>query len=301
MRSVSISDANEVLTVIFHPDAGHAVLNATLHAKTNGSIVEHQVRTYLALRLLRCFCEKLHTQHQQVVITGNTTGHVPVHADYEDLVSTEPGFAHDGLPREIELAGGGESNLNFTRVDETLLELSEDDKSHLDTLRQQLLDEEITEKGFRIKREKLLKSYVRRYVVSGGRLQDLVREDEHQVAGDPVVDRSSNETKISSKSVAPSNPPSAAPPSRKILWSGQDSVIEAAAFIEENRSPTRRRLLDAYGESLLTVNRLYSERYGHANRKIPSHMVRLKEDIPRDVTLINCFFFLHRLTLWTST
>ena len=50
MRSVSISDANEVLTVIFHPDAGHAVLNATLHAKTNGSIVEHQVRsTYLTI------------------------------------------------------------------------------------------------------------------------------------------------------------------------------------------------------------------------------------------------------------
>merc|ERR1719471_1959121 len=145
VRSVSISEANEVLTVIFHSDAGHAVLNATLHAKTNGSIVEHQI-----------------------VITGNTTGHVPVHADYEDFVSTEPGFAHDGLPREIELAGGGESNLNFNRVDETLLELSEDDKSHLDTLRQQLLDEEITEKGFRIKREKLLKSYVRRYVVSGG-------------------------------------------------------------------------------------------------------------------------------------
>ena len=216
-------------------------------------------------------------------------------------MSTEPGFAHHGLPKEIELASGGESNLNFTRVDETLLELSEDDKSHLDTLRQQLLDEEITEKGFRIKREKLLKSYVRRYVVSGGRLQDLVREGEHKVAGEPVVDKSSNETKITPKSVAASNPPSAAPPSRKILWSGQDSVSEAAAFIEENRSPTRRRLLDAYGESLLNVNRLYSERYGHANRKIPSHMVRLKEHSPRDVTLTITFLFLDRLTLWTST
>ena len=43
VRSVSISDANEVLTIIFHPGAGHAVLNATLQAKTNGSIVEHQV------------------------------------------------------------------------------------------------------------------------------------------------------------------------------------------------------------------------------------------------------------------
>ena len=227
------------------------------------------------------------TQHEQIVIAGNTTGHVPVHEVYEDLVSTEPGFAHHGLPKEIELASGGESNLNFTRVDETLLELSEDDQSHLDTLRQQLLDEEITEKGFRIKREKLLKSYVRRYVVSGGRLQDLVREGEHQVAGDPLVDKSSNETKISPKSVAPSNAPSAAPPSRKILWSGQDSVREAAAFLEENRSrsPTRRRLLDAYGESLLTVNRLYSERYGHANRKIPSHMVGLEEDSSRDVTM----------------
>ena len=43
VRSVSISDANKVLTVIFHPDAGRAFLNATLQAKTNGSIVEHQV------------------------------------------------------------------------------------------------------------------------------------------------------------------------------------------------------------------------------------------------------------------
>ena len=167
-------------------------------------------------------------------------------------MSTEAGH---GLPREIELASGDE-NLNFTRVDETLLELREDDKSHLDTLKRQLLDEEITEKGFHIKREKLLKSYVRRYVVNGGRLQDLVKQGDELLAVPPKeepVDKSTNGTKISAEAVAPSNHTSAAP-SRKILWSGQDSVGEAAAFIEENRSPTRRRLLDAYGDSLLTVN-----------------------------------------------
>ena len=223
----------------------------------------------------------------QIVITGNTTGHVPARADYEDMVSTEPGHAYPGLPREIELASGGE-NLNFTRVDETLLELSEDDKSHLDTLKRQLLGEEITEKGFLIKREKLLKSYVRRYVVNGGRLQDLVKQGDEVSAGppkdEPVVDKSTNETNISSaKAVAPSNDTSSAP-SRKILWSGQEeSVREAAASIEEIRSPTRRRLLDAYGESLLSVNRLYSERYGHANRKIPAHMVRFWERLKHSI------------------
>ena len=168
-------------------------------------------------------------------------------------MSTEAGH---GLPREIELASGDE-NLNFTRVDETLLELREDDKSHLDTLKRQLLDEEITEKGFHIKREKLLKSYVRRYVVNGGRLQDLVKQGDELLAVPPKeepVDKSPNGTKISAEAVAPSNHTSAAP-SRKILWSGQEeSVREAAAFIEEIRSPTRRRLLDAYGDSLLTVN-----------------------------------------------
>ena len=271
VRSVSISDANEILTVIFHPDAGHAVLNATLQAKTNGSIVEHQV-SYLKKILEICnpTCHYLKfklfslaryteivegvikfqftSNAMQILITGNTTGHVPAQADYEDFVSTDPGLAHHGLPREIELASGGVNGLNLTRVDETLLELSEDDKSHLDTLKRQLHDEEITEKGFRIKREKLFKSYVRRYVVNGGRLQDLVKQDGELLERDPVIDKSANESKISAEPVAPS-----ARTSRKILWTGEDSLSEAAAFIEENRSPTRRRLLDAYGESLLTV------------------------------------------------
>ena len=171
-------------------------------------------------------------------------------------MSTEPGLVHHGLPREIELASGGD-NLNFTRVDETLLELSEDDKSHLDILKQQLLDEEITEKGFHIKREKLLKGYVRRYVVNGGRLQDLVKQGDELLAGapqdEPAVDISTNETKIPVEVADPSNHTSILP-SRKILWTGKDSISEAAAFIEENRSPTGRHLLDAYGESLLTVH-----------------------------------------------
>ena len=185
-------------------------------------------------------------------MTGNTTGHVPARPDYEDMVSTEPGLVHHGLPREIELANGGD-NLNFTRVDETLLELSEDDKSHLDILKQQLLDEEITEKGFHIKREKLLKGYVRRYVVNGGRLQDLVKQGDELLAGAPQDVISTNETKIPAEVAVPSNHTSGLP-SRKILWTGKDSISEAAAFIEENRSPTRRHLLDAYGESLLTVD-----------------------------------------------
>ena len=241
----------------------------------------------------------------QITVKGNTTGHVPARPDYEDLVTTEESaHAHLGLPREVELASGGAAaNLNFSQVDEALLELSEDDKSHLDVLKQQLLDEEITEKGFRIKREKLLKSYVRRYLVNrGGSLKDLVKQEDLAIksevpaktvdpsndtdpanrapnarAVDPakaaLASKSTNDTKISmngTKIFATVNRTS----SRNLLWSGRDSLGEAAAFIEElNRSPTRRRLLDAYGDSLLTVNRLYSERYGHANRKIPSHMV----------------------------
>ena len=40
------------------------------------------------------------------------------------------------------------------------------------------------------------------------------------------------------------------------------------------------------------VNRLYSERYGHANRKIPSHMVRLEKELQGsiwDATVILLF------------
>lgn len=34
----------------------------------------------------------------------------------------------------------------------------------------------------------------------------------------------------------------------------------------------QRRLLDAFGDSLLHVNRLYSDTYGHSSRKVPAHM-----------------------------
>ena len=54
--------------------------------------------------------------------------------------------------------------LDYSLVDETLLELSEDEKTEIDTLKKELRNGEITKKGFTNKRKKLLESPLKRFM-----------------------------------------------------------------------------------------------------------------------------------------
>ena len=40
----------------------------------------------------------------------------------------------------------------------------------------------------------------------------------------------------------------------------------------ETKSPPRRRLMDAYSDSLRYVNKIYNIKFGFTSRKVPAHM-----------------------------
>merc|ERR1712088_310941 len=64
--------------------------------------------------------------------------------------------------------------LDYSLVDETLLELSDDEKTEIDTLKKELRNGEITKKGFTNKRKKLLESPLKRFMKEK-RFEDLFK------------------------------------------------------------------------------------------------------------------------------
>ena len=61
-------------------------------------------------------------------------------------------------------------------------------------------------------------------------------------------------------------------PSRTVSSGGRSLLHEQESIIP---SPTRRRVLDSFGDSLTHVNRLYNKRFGVENRKVPAHMTHM--------------------------
>ncbi len=78
---------------------------------------------------------------QRVEISANTSGHV---------AKQEPAERQE-LPWELEQALGEEDSELFREVQESRLNLTDEDRTHLDILRQQLEAEEITQKGFQVR------------------------------------------------------------------------------------------------------------------------------------------------------
>ena len=122
--------------------------------------------------------------HQLVEVRFNSSGHVPAQEAYSG--PTTPAPPRGELPRELEETlgsrdreGGGGGELDLSRVDESVLELTDEDRAHLGVLRQQLEEGELTEKGFHAKRARVLRPHVRRHLAQGGRMEDmLVKEEE---------------------------------------------------------------------------------------------------------------------------
>jgi hypothetical protein len=79
---VSLSDAHKIMTIVLYPNMDRAQLNMTLQAKTNGSIVLHQF-----------------------TVAANTTGHVAIKHEYDDLVMPEQN--HEGAVASADLPRDG--------------------------------------------------------------------------------------------------------------------------------------------------------------------------------------------------
>ena len=104
-----------------------------------------------------------------LMVDCDTSGHVPINEPIqEDVVPV--------LPKEIERARINDMELDLSDVDENRLDLDDDVKMSLGILEEQLRDDEITSKGFKVKKTALLQPYVRRYMMDG-RLEDLIHQD----------------------------------------------------------------------------------------------------------------------------
>ena len=155
-----------------------------------------------------------------LLVTADTLGHVPIiEPDYDEEIIN--------LPQSVEKARNEDIEFDLSDVDEIKLNVNEETLINLGILEDQLRNDELTLKGFNVKKSALLQPYVRRYLMKGGRLKDL--KDNTEV----------NE--------------------------------EADEYITD---PTaiHRKLMDAYGDSMLHVNRLYTQEYGYANRLAIAHM-----------------------------
>ena len=176
-------------------------------------------------------------------------------------VSTEA--ATPDLPLGVERAVGkndGERGTNLVGVDDRLLNLTSEERTHLDILQMQLEEEELTLKGYNVKRSKVLQPHVRRVLVAGGKLEELKRPNATatvEVREGADMRNSTQGDKVTEMNEAYQD--------RKLLWTD---------FLDEEDSPGDKpaTMLDAFGRSLLFVNRLYSRAYGHARREVPAHI-----------------------------
>ncbi len=185
---------------------------------------------------------------QELEIRANTSGHIAATTAEsesgagEEVVTTQ-------LPPGIEFAvGGSENDRDYSMVDERKLNLTEEDLMHLDILKKQYEDDEITQKGLNIKRAKILRPYVRRFLAEDNerRISELYHAN-HTTTPENGADKLEFQ-----------------PVNRQLLWSQSE---ESSSSDQKPKS-----MIDSYGESLLHVNRLFSKNFGHSRREVPSHI-----------------------------
>lgn len=187
VRAVSLSQRHHFLTVVLHPNISLATLNMTIQGR--------DMKTDQPM-------------FHSLVVTANTTGHVVMlDQDYPDL------------PYQVESAQLNSQDLDLSQVDVAKLNMSQTDLQFFRVLEQQLADEEITLKGYRVKKTALVQPYVRRL---NGPVESLFFDNYSTLAG------------------------------------SKD-----------------RKLMDAYGDSMLHVHRLYTREYGYKNRLAVTHMPHL--------------------------
>ena len=159
VKTVSLNDKHRVLTIVLAENATSSSerdpnLKMTLVAKKNGTVVNHEF-----------------------VVIANTTGHVRVSKDEQTLLEDDDlGAEHDGqLPFDVEEEeeGKGHNEVDLSQVDEKEFNMTKEDERFLRILKHQLTNEELTLKGFHVKRNHLLRSYARQHLIKGGNLEQI--------------------------------------------------------------------------------------------------------------------------------
>ncbi len=234
VRAVTLSETEKVLTAVLQPNVSGALVKAELRAKDNGTMVVH---------VFEVMC--------------NTTNHLPL---TEEVVEEEAILGQ--LPDDVEMAVGKEADQEMVKILDDIrddsLNLTSEDRLHLTILGQQLESDEITLKGFNIKRSRILQSYVRRFLVEGGKLNDLKSSNVSAFANE--VNNFNASSDGGNKML------------RHLLSSDYDSEYPSQGEGQKSTdtaSPTKT--LDSYGESLLFVNQLLTSAFGHSRRQVPSH------------------------------
>ena len=213
VRAISLSQQHNFLTLVLHFNA-ISTFNLILQGRNK---------------------ETLKAVIIQLSIKCDTSDHVPFIEPAEDFDYEE----EMQLPEFVDNARAKDMDLDLSGVDPQKLNLTMTDAEHLDIINDQLKAEELTLKGFNIKKSVILAKYVRRYIARGGRLEELLEHVEYE-----------EDLKADSKN---------------------KSII----LNENSMKKVGRKLMDAYGDSMLHVNQIFTERYGFRNRLAISHMPHL--------------------------
>ena len=210
VRAISLSQQHNFMTLVLHFNA-ISTFNLILQGRNK---------------------ETLKAVILQLTIKCDTSDHVPFIEPAEDFDYEE----EMQLPDFVDNARSKDMDLDLSGVDPQKLNLTMTDAEHLDIIKDQLKAEELTLKGFNIKKSVILAKYVRRYIARGGRLEELLEHVDYE-----------EDLKIDSKN--------------KSMILNENSVKNVG-----------RKLMDAYGDSMLHVNQIFNERYGFQNRLAISHM-----------------------------
>ena len=210
VRAISLSQQHNFMTLVLHFNA-ISTFNLILQGRNK---------------------ETLKAVILQLTIKCDTSDHVPFIEPAEDFDYEE----EMQLPDFVDNARSKDMDLDLSGVDPQKLNLTMTDAEHLDIIKDQLKAEELTLKGFNIKKSVILAKYVRRYIARGGRLEELLEHVDYE-----------EDLKIDSKN--------------KSIILNENSVKNVG-----------RKLMDAYGDSMLHVNQIFNERYGFQNRLAISHM-----------------------------
>ena len=108
-----------------------------------------------------------------ISIKCDTRNHIPFIEPIEELNRDMV-----NLPDSIENVRGNDIDLDLSRVDSNKLNITEDDSLSISIIMDQLRAEELTLKGFNVKKTAILQPYVRRYIMKGGRLENLFEDSD---------------------------------------------------------------------------------------------------------------------------
>ena len=154
VRALSLSKQHHFLTMVLHFNTT-AVLNITLQGRT-----KKDAKIAMFYIMIKC----------------DTRDHIPYiePADADDSEDNDGGDNQEEenivlpLPDSIEKIRGADLRSELlSNVDSKKLNLTEDDEYNLGIIEDQLRADELTLKGFNIKKTAILQPYVRRYVMRG--------------------------------------------------------------------------------------------------------------------------------------